>query len=94
MKSLGVTDLFVFGIADLSGINTVGGLYCGKIMQKTVIDVSRNGTKAAAATRGDIKDESAPMGQREVYLTRPFVFAIVDNATGVPLFLGAVTRLG
>ena len=94
LKSLGVTDLFVLGIADLTGIDTAGGLYCGKIMQKTVIDVSRNGTKAAAVTRGDIKDESAPMGQREVYLTRPFVFAIVDNATGVPLFLGAVTRLG
>ena len=89
-----MTDLFAPGIADLSGINSVGRLYCAKIAQKTVIDVSRNGTKAAAVTWGDLKCESAPVGQREVYLTRPFVFAIVDNATGVPLFLGAVTRLG
>lgn len=94
LKSLGVTDLFAPGIADLSGINTAGGLYCAKIAQKTVIDVSRNGTKAAAVTWGGIKEQGAPMGQHEVYLTRPFVFAIVDNATGVPLFLGAVTRLG
>ena len=27
-------------------------------------------------------------------ITRPFVYAIVDNATGLPVFMGAVVDLG
>ena len=34
-----------------------------------------------------------PMEPKYVYLDRPFVYAIVDNATGLPLFVGVVTAL-
>lgn len=94
LESMGMTDLFDPAKADLSGIGGgAGELYCSAVWQKTYIEVSRHGTKAAAVTWGDIKNESAPMEPKYVYLDRPFVYAIVDNATGLPLFVGVVTAL-
>ena len=65
------------------------------MLQKTRIELDRNGTKAAAVTIGGMKGESAPAPGKEylIILDRPFMFGIVDNATGFPLFLGTVTEL-
>lgn len=96
LQSMGMAHLFDER-ADLSGIGSYAGadLYCGGVYQKTFIEVSRNGTKAAAITWGDIKAESAaPAEPIRIYLDRPFVYAIVDSATGLPLFFGVVTQLG
>ena len=62
----------------------------GTVIHKALIDVNRKGTKAAAATIVEIQTESAIEVEEPVYITldRPFVYAIVDNTTGVPLFLG------
>lgn len=70
-------------------------LYLGYVLQKTRIELDRKGTKAAAVTIGGMKDESAPEPGKEylIILDRPFMFGIVDNATGFPLFLGAVTKI-
>ena len=70
-------------------------LYLGYVLQKTRIELDRNGTKAAAVTIGGMKGESAPAPVKEylIILDRPFMFGIVDNATGFPLFLGTVTKL-
>lgn len=70
-------------------------LYLGYVLQKTRIELDRNGTKAAAVTIGGVKGNSAPAPEKEylIVLDRPFMFGIVDNATGFPLFLGAVTKL-
>ena len=64
---------------------------CSSVEQKTFIDVSRNGTKAAAVTWAGMECTSAaPMESYSVILDRPFVYAIVDNATGLPLFVGVI----
>lgn len=70
-------------------------LYLGYVLQKTRIELDRNGTKAAAITFGNMKGCSAPATEYEhvIILDRPFMFGIVDNATGFPLFLGTVTEL-
>ena len=69
-------------------------MYLDFVLQKTKIDVNRNGTKAAAITIGGGKCESAaPVEKIKIVLDRPFMFGIVDNATGLPLFLGIVTNL-
>ncbi len=63
----------------------------GSVIHKTMIDVDRHGTKAAAATVV-IMDKCSAIVVDEPYsvvLDRPFVYAIVDNASGVPVFLGA-----
>ncbi len=97
LQSMGMEDLFDANAADLTGLGTcdLGNLYCSGVYQKTFIEVSRHGTKAAAVTWGDIEcGSAAPMEPKYVYLDRPFVYAIVDNATGLPLFVGVVTSLG
>ena len=60
--------------------------------RQVFIQVDRNGTKAAAITWGGMNDKAA-IEARSVILDRPFVYAIVDNATGLPIFIGAVTAL-
>ncbi len=96
LQKMGMTDLFDEELADLSGIGgaPLGNLYCSGVYQKTFIEVNRHGTKAAAVTWGENKCESAaPVEPKYVYLDRPFVYAIVDTATGLPLFVGVVTEM-
>ena len=96
LKDMGMTDMFLVGAADFSklGESSIGNLYCSSVQQKTFIDVNRHGTKAAAVTWADLKcGSAAPMEKRTVILDRPFVYAIVDNQTGIPIFLGAVSHI-
>lgn len=93
LQKMGLSDLFDSGAADLSGISDTA-LYCDGVYQKTYIEVSRHGTKAAAITWGDNKDcSAAPVEPKRIYLDRPFVYAIVESQTGLPLFVGVVTEL-
>jgi len=62
-------------------------------MHKAHIEVDRKGTKATAAgfiygAGGCASDEG-----KYVYLTQPFLYAIVNNETGLPVFMGAVNNL-
>ena len=89
--SLGVTDLFDPGRADLSKISDQE-LYCSAFIQKTRIEHGRNGTKAAAITFGMVPKSAAP-SELIVKLDRPFVYVIADAKTGMPVFVGAVKNL-
>ena len=93
LKTMGMTDMFSDS-ADFSklGYSERGNIYCSEVCQKVFIQVDRNGTKAAAITWGGMNDKAA-IEARSVILDRPFVYAIVDNATGLPIFIGAVTAL-
>ena len=93
LKTMGMTDMFSES-ADFSnlGYSERGNIYCSEVCQKVFIQVDRNGTKAAAITRGGMA-ENDEMKAHSVILDRPFVYAIVDNATGLPIFIGAVTAL-
>ena len=96
LKTLGATDMFNEYKADFSALATSenGNIYCSGVHQKCFIDVSRNGTKAAAVTWADMANGAAePTSPINIFLDRPFVYAIVDNATGLPLFLGIVHTL-
>ena len=96
LQEMGMTDLFDAERADLSGIGggAAGNLYCSGVFQKTFIQVDRNGTKAAAITWGENKCEAAaPLEPKRVHLDRPFVYAIVDTETGLPLFVGVVSEM-
>lgn len=94
LKAMGMEKMFVDSDADFSklGQYAEGNIYCDSVMQKTFIEVNRHGTKAAAITWSFMAGE-AEMETKSVILDRPFVYAIVDNATGLPLFLGVVTAI-
>ena len=70
--------------------------YIGRVLHKTYIKVDREGTRAAAVTAIETLDCACAIGPEDiVYVTldRPFVYGIVDNATGLPVFLGTVNQL-
>ena len=94
-ESMGISDLFRFG-ADFSPVlQSDRGLKVGSVLHKAFIDVNRQGTRAAAVTAMWVEEEGcAPeVEYEEVYLDRPFVFAIIHNRTGHPVFTGIVNRL-
>ncbi len=89
-----MTDMFDHDLADFSrlGYSQFGNIYCSAVEQKVFIEVDRNGTKASAITWGYMSDGMA-LEEKIICLNRPFVYAIVDNSTGLPLFFGVVTNL-
>ncbi len=70
------------------------GLYISEVLHKTFISVDEKGTKAGAVTKVEIRDTAGPVSEARVILDRPFVYAIIDNATNLPLFIGTVVDLG
>jgi len=63
----------------------------GTVEHKAMIEVDRKGTRAAAATVVMMDKCTGIMiadDTVKVTLDRPFVYAIVDDTTGVPVFLG------
>lgn len=71
------------------------GLNISKVLHKTHIDLDENGTRAAAATAIVMEKSTAYPGEAPIELNfdRPFVYALVDTATGIPLFIGEVVQL-
>lgn len=74
-----------------------GALYISDVIHKTFIQLDRKGTKAAAATAVIMTEtagnECRPVEIKYVYLERPFIYAIVDTRTGIPMFIGAVNTI-
>lgn len=73
-----------------------GALYINRVLHKTYIQVDRAGTKAAAVTAVEMMNETAVFDPEEplsVYLDRPFVYAIIDTETGLPIFIGTVNTI-
>ena len=80
--------------ADFSGITTAQRLRIDEVAHKAYIDVNEEGTEAAAATAVIIKASARFMNTEppvEMIVDRPFLFAITDTESGLPLFLGRVT---
>ncbi len=82
--------------ADFSGITglppTQVRLKISQIVHRATIDVMEDGTEAAAATAVEFAVVSAPRPENpEVFrVDRPFLFYIVDDATGAILFQGRI----
>ena len=95
LRRLGVTLAFGDG-ADFTGITDAEPLRIGAVAHKAYIDVDEHGTEAAAATAIAFRPLAAtrPPSPVTMVVDRPFLLAIVDIATGLPLFLGQVTRPG
>ena len=82
--------------ADFSalGYYESGNIFISRVLHKAYITVDEKGTKAGAATAADIKATSDTGGLYSVTLDRPFVYAVIDDAYGLPVFIGAVTDIG
>jgi serpin B len=89
LQTLGITDLFVPGVADLTGMADAE-LYVTRAIHKTFIDVNEEGTEAAAATGITIGVTSVPPPPPVFRADHPFLFALRDRHTGSLMFLGRV----
>lgn len=96
LKAMGMTAPFDEN-ADFSDMAETGSgsLFIDKVIHKTHIELDRFGTKAAASTVVVMKDEACleAKDKKQVYLNRPFVYAIIDTESGTPVFMGAVNTV-
>ncbi len=76
--------------ADFSGIDPKGGLAISEVVHKAFVDVSEQGTEAAAATGMTMRATAMRMPEPAVVFRadHPFLFLIRDTRTGVILFIG------
>jgi serpin B len=76
--------------ADFSGIDPKGGLAISEVVHKAFVDVSEQGTEAAAATGIAMRATAMRMPEQAVVFRadHPFIFLIRDTRTGVVLFIG------
>jgi serpin B len=88
-NALGMTDAFIGGKADFSGMDGTRDLYVDDIYHKAFISVDEKGTEAAAATAVVLNWKSIPK-QPTFIVDRPFIFAIRDRVTGAILFMGRI----
>ncbi|XP_007523963.1 serpin B7 [Erinaceus europaeus] len=88
LRALGLKDIFDESRADLSGIAAGGRLYISKLMHKSYIEVSEEGTEAAAATGSNIVEKQLP--ESMVFRAdHPFLFVIRKD--DIILFSGKVS---
>ena len=92
LKDMGMALAFDGERADFSGLGTStgGNISIGRVLHKTYLSVDETGTKAAAATVVEMKDEAIAEPGKQVILDRPFVYMIVDTETNLPLFIGTM----
>ena len=95
LKILGIPDAFDENKADFNKMATssVGNIYIAEVLHKTYISVDETGTKAGAITIEQPQNEDADIEIKTVRLDRPFIYAIIDNATNLPVFIGTVMTI-
>jgi serpin B len=94
LQALGVRTAFT-SAADFSGITEDEPLQIKDVVHKAYVDVGEEGTEAAAATGLAFQALALvrkPQPDVTLVFDRPFLFMIVDVATGLPLFLGQFAR--
>lgn len=90
---MGMEIAFNPGEADFTGMYGPGGVFIGKIIHKTFLEVDEEGTEAAAATAVGMAATCVDCGGASypvIRVNRPFLFAIRENHTGTILFIGKI----
>ena len=94
-----VDQLSAFGLTNLrdgdySGLSTEGVGGINGVIHESVVSVDEVGTEAAAATAVGMAASGMPridpVKPKEVYVDRPFAFALVHRTSSAPLFVGMV----
>ncbi len=100
LKPMGMVNAFVDDpndpdFADFSLMSDDIPLFISSVIQKTFIEVTEAGTRAAAVTAvtmapGAVADAEPP---KQVILDRPFLYMIVDSENDLPIFIGTVNQI-
>lgn len=90
LMAMGMPEAFNIS-ADFSGIGIAElGLYIRDVLQGVFLEMDEKGTEAAAATAIRMFALGDPIEVIQFRVDRPYIFAIVDSRTALPLFMGAV----
>ena len=96
LVDMGMEDAFDEEDADFSNMLLADDtIRIGKVVHKTYIEVDELGTKAGAVTSVSM-DANSAMPEEEpkrVYLNRPFVYVIIEDSTGLPVFIGEFEKV-
>jgi len=92
LAKLGLESAFDGSNANFSNMSTEKGLHISGVIHKAYIEVDEEGTKAAAATSitmDGMLARAPPDEPPKVFKAdHPFMFLVLDNKTGLPLFVG------
>jgi serpin B len=90
LSSMGMPSAFNGGDADFSGMTGTKNLFISEIIHKVIIELSEEGTVAAAATGIAVQyiSDTIEPEPKEFIADHPFVFIIRHNETGNILFMG------
>jgi serpin B len=89
LQKLGLKIAFT-DAADFSGMDGTRDLYVQKAFHQAFVEVNEEGTEAAAATGVAMGLKSIMMDFEVFRADRPFLFLIMENRTGLVLFIGRV----
>lgn len=92
LAALGMDIAFDCNQADFSRMYSEDSLCISKVKHKSFVEVNEEGTEAAAATSVEMTLSAMPMQGFEMFVDRPFFFAIRDNETGEVLFMGSIVE--
>ena len=93
MRKMGIETAFS-GAADFRGIAATGPLSLSIVKQKCYIDVTEEGTEAAAVTSAQVRLTSVNRNPvPRMIVDRPFLFFISDRQTGNVMFAGKIVNL-
>ena len=96
LKAMGITDAFYRNVADFSRMydysKSDGRCWINSVIHQTALEVDESGTRAAAVTIVEMKNDCAAADAYTVKVDRPFFCAIVDKPTGAVLFEGAINN--
>ena len=96
LKEMGIEQAFdrTADFSYLGAMEDGTNLLINNVCQKTHIEVDQSGTRAAAVTEVEVVPEEEPDEIYEVILDRPFVYAIIDMQSRLPVFIGCLTDIG
>lgn len=89
LSKMGMPIAFSNG-ADFSGISKKNDIKISNVYHKAFIEVSEEGTTAAAATAAVMVMKSGYAPQNMFVANRPFIYILHDNETQTILFMGKV----
>ena len=96
LQEMGMTDAFNWQVADFSRLGTYNmdgmNICVNRVLHKTFISVTEQGTRAGAATAVEMVADGAMEIEefKEVILDRPFVYMLIDCETDLPFFIGTM----
>jgi len=90
LAALGMSDAFIYGRADFSGMDGRDDLFISAVAHKAFVEINEEGTEAVAATAVMMGAGAAPPRMSVFRADHPFLFLIRDNRSGSILFLGCV----